>query len=256
MVKFLLVKGFLVVSASLNQHGPFLFLVDTGATASSITPAAARTAGLLPDHRVTLAAAGGDRTAPAASNVTLQIGPASASGVEVVILPLDSIRSIDPRIQGVIGQNFLSRFPCLLDYREHRLWLGEEASRRAEHLPTRLPAEIAAGRIIVPVTIDARKPQRLVLDSGASDLTLSCGNRCPHLAVSEENADLRTNTGTRAVRRGVLTAIQVGDIRILRPTVALLERTSASTVEDGLLPANLFVQVYLAPGSKEIRLSR
>jgi len=253
--RVVLVNGFALVNAYLNHSGPFLFFIDTGATSSAVSPAAARHAGVRPDHRVALSAAGGDRIVPAAAGASIRIGQSSADQVELLILSLDTLRAVDPRIQGIIGQNFLSRFPCLLDYRERRLWLGEEAVRRAENLPDRISAETAAGRIVVPVTIESGKPLRLVLDSGASDLTLSCGDRCPPLVTSEHDGQLHSNTGSRDVRRGILPAIQVGAIRILRPKVALLERAPTAS-EDGLLPAHLFAAIYLAPGRNEIRLVR
>jgi hypothetical protein len=246
--KLIETNGYLLVHARVNGRGPFLFLLDTGATSSSVTPAVARAAGLVPRSRVTVATAAGEVVA-AAVQAEVRVGGVTAVGTEALILPLDQPRRIDARIEGVLGQSFLSRFPCLIDYRGRRLWLGEEAARRAEALPERITAERVEGRLALPVQVVAgASPARLVLDSAAPALVLACGRQCPNLAARTEGG-LKTNAGARKIVQGTLAAVSVGGIRFPRPAAVLLEGRPVTTEEDGLLPARWFSAVYMGPGN-------
>ena len=251
-----LVDRYVLVEASIEERGPFLLLVDTGATSSAVTPAVAQAAGVRPDHRVTLSTATGDRVVPA-GQTRVRVGDVSATEVEVLILELETMRRIDPRIQGVLGQSFLSRFPCLIDYRARRMWLGEEAMRRAEAMPAPLPAETTEGRMTVPVIVDgAAKPVRLVLDSGAAAMVLTCGASCPRLIESGAGGRMFTNAGEQEVVQGRVSGVTIGTIRIPRPAVALLKNAPLTPLEDGVIPAHWFSAVYLDPQRNQVRLAK
>lgn len=256
--KLELVDGYVLVHAYLNDRGPFLFLLDTGAATSAVTPTTARLAGLVPDERVTLVTATGETTVPASRTADIRIGDVRAAGVETMILPLDTVRRIHPLIVGILGQSFLSRFPCLIDYRAGRLWLGDEATRRAGRIPASFAVAVESvdGRVAVPVTIDRdRPPFHLVLDSGASTMTLACGHRCPRLQDPVVSM-LHTNTGERRVASGVLREVTIGALRIPHPAAALLDAAPQVSQEDGVLPANWFSSIYLDPSRDQVLLAR
>lgn len=245
-IRLIEVNGYLLVPAHVNGHGPYLFLLDTGATTSSVTPHVASAAGLVPRNRVVVATAAGESIAGLVPNVDLRVGGSIAGSVETLIQPLEKVRSIDDRIQGVLGQTFLTQFPCLIDYTSHRLWLGEEAVRRAENISGKLVAQRVDGRLALQVKLESfAAPRRLILDSGTSALVLSCASNCPQLAGRGSIAELQTNTGARRVRQGTLDTVSVGGILIRRPAAVLMEGSPSEKGEDGLLPAKWFSMVYL-----------
>jgi predicted aspartyl protease len=251
-LSFTLAGGYVLVPAWINERGPYLMLVDTGATSSAVTPEVAREAGLRPAYRLTLAAAGGEMTVAAVPDTRIRVGETAGAGAETLILPLDAIRRIDPRIRGVLGQSFLAHVPCLIDYRDRRIWLGSEAVIRAGQLPLMAGVQSAAGRMTVPASLGpGTSPVRLVVDTGASDMTLRAG-----VIHGNAGAWLVSNTGERLVRRGVVEAVDVGGIRIRQAHVALLEGAALSENEDGVLPGRWFSAIYLDAARNEIRLAR
>jgi hypothetical protein len=162
------------------------------------------------------------------------------------------VRRIDPRIQGVIGQSFLAQFPCLIDYRAQRMWIGGEAVSRAGRLPVLPGVELVAGRLTVPASLGrARTPVRLVLDTGASHLTLRA-----QFVESGGAAELVSNTGTLLVRSGLVENLDVGGIQIGQAGVALLPNAALSLNEDGALPGSLFSAIYLDSMNHEVRAAR
>jgi predicted aspartyl protease len=250
--RFQVVAGYVLVEGWINDHGPYLLLVDTGAASSAVTPEVARRAGLRPAYRVTLAAAGGEMTVAAAPDARIRIGGATGAGVETLIYPLDGVRRIDPRIQGVVGQSFLAKFPSLIDYRAQRMWMGSEAVNRAARLPALSGVKQVAGRMTVPAWVEqGKRPLRLVLDTGANSMTLRA-----QFAQGGSAAELVSNTGGRAVRRGVVENMDVGGIRIRQATVAVFEGPPLSAAEDGVLPGSLFSAIYLDPANNEVRAAR
>jgi len=151
----ILKDGFVFVNAVINGHGPFRMLVDTGTTTTLLSPEAAAEAGLRFDHRIVLTSLGGEQPIPATSTAELQVGSAEAIGVEIAVAAIAHVRKIDPGVRGILGQSFLSRSTYLIDYAHKKLWLGEDAIRRAEVLPLIISTQQTSGRTIVPVTLQA-----------------------------------------------------------------------------------------------------
>src|SRR5215471_14965319 len=151
------VDGYAFVQVRVNGKGPFRMLVDTGASSCMLSTEAATSAGLVYDHRV-------------------------------VVAPIDAVRQVDPKADGILGQSFLGRFPYLIDYRKKRLMIGGEAEEQSVVLGGTLAADQVDGRIVVPVSFGGGgKSWRLVLDSGSRRLLLECGTGCPRIE--------RTGTG-------------------------------------------------------------
>src|SRR5262249_31682248 len=218
--KLIDVDGYLLVQTRVNGKGPYLLLLDTGASSSAVTPEVARAAGLTPKSRTRLITAQGGTVVPSAE-AQITVGDAQALS-EVLIDPLPAVRSVDSRIAGVLGQRFLTRFPCFIDYRHHRLLLGEEAARRGESLPQKFVARRADGRILIPAAVGSGSQLHLALDSGAPALVLTCGTRCVRLD-SASDGDLSTNTGHRPVREGTVDWLTVSGYRIFRPRAVVLD---------------------------------
>lgn len=255
--KLTIIKGYLFLEVSINGQGMFRMMIDTGASSCSLTPQAARTAGLRLDHRVSLSTMGEERLVPATSDATVRVGSAEARGVEVLIVPLDGVRSVVRRVDGILGQNFLNHFVYLIDYRRKRLWLGEEATRRAMPMPSEILAERAQGRMVVPVVLArGTRPWKLIMDSGASDVMVRCGNACPPLLEIWDGSKVLTNAGNREVQSGLLEGIEVGGIRLVHVPVGMVEVPPKIGHADGVLPTRYFSAIYVDSANDRIRLTR
>lgn len=249
-------NGYPIVKAYLNGQGPFRMLVDTGNTSTWVTPEVGKRIGLTYHYRVVVSSLAGDRIAPAARNVPIRVGAAESMDVEVIAIDFPGVRGLGGDIDGILGQNFLGRFPYLIDYRSGRILFAEQAVRQAGKMPA-LPARSVAGRMAVDVSLDgAEAPFRLVLDSGASHMLVFCGPRCPHLSGVRGDAIAVSNGGSQRVRRGTVRQASLGGVRFTNREAALIDTSPDEGDADGLLPARWFSAVYVNAGRGEVRLAR
>src|ERR1700722_3594475 len=132
-IKFRLVHDtVVVVSLMANDQGPFDFVFDTGTNTTIVDPSLARRVSLVAQDRIQLITLGGTQTVIRSSMHTLAAGAGHAENVEVLVQDLSELRNVDSHIQGIVGQNFLSHFNYLLDYRRHALQI-EQASEIREN---------------------------------------------------------------------------------------------------------------------------
>src|SRR5262249_42324094 len=109
-----------------DGHGPYRFLLDTGATLNQIEPKLARSIGLTETFQTTLTSSIGVRPAPGSDGHEVTVGSARADAQVFLFAGMDAIHQLSPDIQGVLGQVFLSRFDYLLDVRARRLEFGTQ----------------------------------------------------------------------------------------------------------------------------------
>ena len=253
--KVALVDGYAFVEVVINHRGPFRMLVDSGATSCAMTPDAGRTAGLVYDHQVLLnAETGGERPIPAAY-ATVRVESVEANSVDVLSDRLEGVQRLNTKVDGVLGQSFLGRFPYLVDYQRKRLLLGDDARRASVQLGPEVAVTQAFGRIVVAVTLDPEEQLwRVILDMGASGLILQCGSQCPQLGGLENAGRIVTNAGDWRVRRGKTARLEVGGLAIAHAEVYLLDMPAPAD-HDGLLPARWFSAVYVDAGRNVVRLA-
>lgn len=241
---------FVVVPVHINGRGPFEFLLDTGTDTTIITPELAAGLGLRPTSRVILATPAGSRAVPRAEVRDISVGPKPVGGGEVLTDDLEELRSLDPRLVGVVGQNVLGRLNYALDYKRKLLLIEEESD--APPAGARLPVVKEGERLIVAA---ASKPRdsaalRLLLDSAAGGLVLfDAPSRCPSLEIEMPRGRVikaSTNAGSLLARSGRLRSLTVGGEKFSDLPVALMHAPAEAGPrrEDGLLPTSLFRSIY------------
>ena len=244
--KITLREGFPFVDVMVNGRGPFRMLIDTGANASLLTPAAARKAELTFDHRVILTTFAGERVVPGASTNVIQVGGTVESGLPILVMDMPDVQLLNDRTDGVLGQSFLSRNPYLLDYEKKRLWLGLGATVQAARLPNSVIAVSSQGRTVLPVALEpGGAVWQLALDSGSTHLVLDCSTRCPEASGIQHDSRLVTHTGQREVRRGTLRHVELGGQQMPASDAVLLENVVAGW-DDGVLPTRWFSAFYVS----------
>src|SRR6185312_5344498 len=163
------VAGYLmVVSASINDRGPFDFLIDTGTNTTLIDPQLAAELGLQPKDKLKLASLASATDVPRYYLQTFRVGPASVSNQEALAVPLPQLTALDPRIRGVLGMNFLLQFSFRLDYEHRTLELYPFPESAQVPAGLRVPVEINETRLLIQVASQASPSGswRLALDSG------------------------------------------------------------------------------------------
>ncbi len=240
-------QGFPFVDITINGRGPFHMLLDTGASASLLTPKAAQAAGLEFDHRVILTTLAGEKIVPGASDNTVEIAGTEETGLTILALDLPEVRALDHNADGVLGQSFLSRNPYLLDYDRKRLWIGSSATELALQLPNSVTATQSRGRVVLPVSLDPDgRVWQLTLDSGSTNLIVDCSDRCPRAWGVERDSRVVTHAGERSVRRGTLRMVALGGSTMPAANAVLLDGVAAEGWGDGLLPTRWFSAFYVS----------
>ncbi len=254
--QFKLLRGHLIVITvtvgGANPH-EFLtgeFLLDTGSSTTLISPEFARRLRLRPVDRIELVTVAGARAVPRVWLNRLSVGSKSLENVEALVSDLSETRAAAPELCGVLGQNFLSRFNYLIDYRERRIVFEAGDELESSLCGERLPIEWREGRALVPARSGVNKIRRLVLDSGIASLLLFAADgrdlKLDWAPGEPRLLQARSDLGSRIVRQRRLRGFSVGGVGFYDLPVAVMELKAAGEgrVEDGLLPTSLFEQVY------------
>lgn len=246
--------GFLFTEVTINGAGPFRLLVDTGATSTSLSPEAARAAGLQPAYAVQLTTLAGETLVPAAVARAVVHGRSAVGGVEVLIAAPSAVRTVDGKADGVLGQSFLSRIPWMIDYRNRRFVTGESAillSRAMPEFPCRREAD---ARLILTVAIGAAS-FNVALDSGASHLVLHCGPDCPRLDNPGAIRSILTNLGAAPATLGRVRDVIAGPLALKRADAVLIGSPPSTPSIHGVLPASWFKAVFADPRLSSVRIA-
>ncbi|MGE3541403.1 MAG: aspartyl protease family protein [Candidatus Tectimicrobiota bacterium] len=120
-----LVNNLILVQVMLDRREPVLFLLDTGASHTMVTPATAQRLGLRPaanaPRRTFIRGDGQTHEVPFVPCPTLQLGEAVVENLLVGISDLLPQASV---VGGLLGVDFLERFTVTLDRTTRQLWLA------------------------------------------------------------------------------------------------------------------------------------
>jgi predicted aspartyl protease len=231
-VPFEFVHGSIVVQATVNGHGPFSMLLDTGADPSIVELGTAKSIGLK------VAASGqhgsgggtGDDLAYETSLALVQLGGLTASNVDALAMDLSKLGSALGRpISGVLGYSLLKTRIVQIDYPNRRVRFFTKApscagdarlhSPRCTTLSFRYKDDILASG----VTVDG-KPVTTNVDTGSNSnfqLTPAAVNK---LGLSEDVARAHASSsvgfnGNLKNREGTVRNVTVGTISVNDPAV-------------------------------------
>jgi predicted aspartyl protease len=260
VLKFRLVQDFgVIVPVFINGQGPYDFLLDTGTTSTVIRPELANALRLRAVDRLMLTTVTGSQAVPRSYLESVTLGSRSAANVEVLWQDLSAVRSLDNRISGLLGQNFLSQFNYLLSYREKRIVFEQKDELKNQMRGVAIPVEHNEGMIVVTAQSPRHsdKNVHLVLDSGSAGLMFFagvCDRAGFEFRKSERSQLLSTDAGDRGVTSGMLGRIMIGNKTLFDLPVVVLGNERRS--QDGILPTNLFDRVYFNNSDKYVILDR
>jgi hypothetical protein len=259
------IAGYLmVVSVSINDRGPFDFLVDTGTNTTLIDPALAMELGLTPKDSLQLASLASATSVPRYYLQTFRVGPASASNQEALAVPLPQITALDSKIRGVLGMNFLLHFSFRLNYDRQTLELYPFPEAADVPAGLRVPVEINESRLLIKVASSAspRGSWKLALDSGIAQFLVfqkrivppsgpgACGRANCLMHVSTNLADHSASTM-------LLHDVSIAEVLLPETQVVVLRNDlqKPSDPQDGLLPAAPFHSVFFDRTNATVILS-
>jgi hypothetical protein len=214
-----------------NGHGPYRFLVDTGANVNLIESKLAQSIGLTATFRTELVSSTGMIVVPGSDGIDVLIDSVRAEGQKFLFLRLETLRDRWPDIQGVLGGCFLSRVDYLLDLRGGRLAFGKQDASG-----TRTSLRTINGRLAVSTSLGD-----LVLDSGAERLVLF--GVAPNTAPGDRQ-EMRTITGSKEIGMAFSKPLTIEGRMIWRGDAVAIPNQAEPGV-GGLLPLSLFKAIYI-----------
>jgi Aspartyl protease len=255
-------SSLIVVPVEINRSGPYDFVVDTGSQITVVDPKLASELNLKIEGRVGLIEVASFAQASIAELDTIKAGSYAVDKPFVVVQDLGQIQAADPRIRGILGENFLAHFDLLIDYPHQALCLDQtkvmEQKVRGEHIPLVRPnhpeSELPfTERLVISVRLSDTGLRQILLqlDSGSDGPILYASIRAtaPWLA---NRATLRGGNASQAQRAFALLPPQdmkVGTRTLTRvPFVTPVTATPSlpNREEDGLLPTVLFRRVFIS----------
>jgi predicted aspartyl protease len=168
-------RGHILVPVSIEGSEPLVFVLDTGAGKTVVTPKLVDSLGLskVSDETQTTVGVHGVTKNVMIELPPVSVGEASAAGLQAVMLDLEHITRGQWRADGILGMDFLSRFDVRLDFAASELSLfsssdsdGSASGACATGADGIAFETIEPGFIVLPATVD-EKPVSALLDTGS-----------------------------------------------------------------------------------------
>ena len=209
--------GRVVVPVTINGQGPFRFIVDTGASHSTISPTAANALGLTPNSVPSIVLDGitGSTTVSAVTVDTLETGALRLERTAMPVVWVPVLAGAD----GILGAAGLSSQSLVVDFQHNKVTI---AGRMGAHLRSRSlrvhAARLPDGLITINTRVAGVKV-RAVIDTGAQR---SLGNLALRNAVipTREAGEMTHVTSvygaTKDIEAGELLRVPVVAIEAMR----------------------------------------
>ena len=228
------VYGRASVEVSLGDAGPYRFLVDTGASLSSIAPRVAARLRLPPAGWVRATSLGHEALLGLVRPPAIHVGARRLTVPWMVLLPASPSHPL-ARFDGILGQDVLRQFDYLIDVVSARLWVDPPARVLARLDLERLELMSMSG----PLSVADATGARWTIDSGASHVVLFTRTRVRNGSARLDSA-LGSQTGT--VTGGA--SVRLGRVEVAWTAAVAMD--VAGRAERGLLPLSLFDAIYVS----------
>jgi predicted aspartyl protease len=248
----------MVVAVSVNDSGPYDFLLDTGTQFTMVDPSLAAELHLSNQDSIPVDGTGFHAAASSAQLDHLAIGSQAVAHLQAVVYSLQNLKSLDLHLRGVLGEDFLQHFDMLIDNAHKMLCLDESSAMRRDmkgnHIALVTPLDgedVPPNSLIIPIHLSgSSQPLRLKLDSGANAPFLN--NVSKLTAIPQLRGASLHGSGTDGTQRAFVALppqdMKIGSLEFSRvPFFALAgaakeDRTSGF---DGLLTMGLFRRVFI-----------
>jgi predicted aspartyl protease len=247
-IRFRLVHNILiVVSVTADREGPFDFVLDTGADTTIVDPSLANKLALASLSHAQQTTLAGRQTVSVSSLDTVAAGAAQVKNLPVLVQNLGQLGQMDPHIEGILGQDFLSHFNYLLDYRRQSIRIESANEIRDAVEGVRIPMQVTESRMIVASEAQSRGHAKLhlLLDSGANSVVLlRNASQALNLPAHENRSEL-TSSGQIGLKVGRIHLLAIGTDQFHDLAVAVTSTEPPERIGDGLLPTVLFHALYV-----------
>jgi hypothetical protein len=258
-----LVQGFeIVLPVTINQAGPYDFLVDTGTQRTLIDPSLAAELHLRSEGSIQLVGVDSRSQASLAKVDLLAAGSHAVAGQVVEVHDLERMQAPHVHIRGLLGGDFLSHFDVLIDYSRRLVCLDDTKAMRigikGDHiaLVTVAPSngEIPlTALLVVSVHLSGVGGHQfvLLLDSGTNTPYLYNPAKywASGLLRSEHATGYEGNRAPRAMSILPQQTIEIGSLKLQQVRFVSPAQPSGyvpTSNVDGLLATTLFERVFIS----------
>ena len=251
----------MIVAVFVNHSGPCNFPLDTG---TQITISDASLSGELhlgTQGSAVIAGAGFLADASFAQVGLVEVGSHGVANQRVLVYDLQSLKSMDLSIRGILGEDFLDHFDMLIDNANRQLCLDDSAALRAglkgPHIALLTQArppdgtELPQSLIIAVRLSDGMRPVRLKLDSGTNAPFLY--NTSNYMALGMFRGASWLGSAANGKRQAFMAlppqSVKMGSVelaKVLFVTLAGVQKASPPSDFDGLMTTGLFRRVFIS----------
>lgn len=239
--------GRIAIAVRINGAGPFRFRLDTGASRTVVSDRLAVELGLPTAGQSRTITHTGQASRSLVRVDDIAIGSTwdwRARDLPLLVLPSEVIDRTG-HIDGLLGQDVLSRWTYTIDYRASRLLVSSDSTSSTSRA-VRLPLVRVGGNLLAAIELGGTtEPLRLVPDSGADRLVLfeQPLRTLPPLTL-RDTVRVRSVVGESIARLVQLDRLEVSGVPIGSQEALLLrDRPAGGPMGDGLLPLHLFGRV-------------
>jgi hypothetical protein len=261
----------LVIPVKINDSGPYDFMVDTGSQLNVVDPSLAAKLGLKRQGTIRLVGTATYSEASVAVLDSLQAGSHVVAKPLAAIEDLSPLQAADPRIRGVLGENFLAHFDVLIDYRRRLVCLDEAKTMEGELRGERVPLVSRgdpenqvpfAERLVISVNLSDTGGREILLqlDSGSDGPILYSANKKLDEPLLKRAKPQGTEVSEARRAFAVLPPqdMRIG-ARIIRRVPFVTPVDAATNVpdreEDGVLATAIFDRVYINHSERYVILN-
>ncbi len=234
-----------ILKARVNGRGPFNFVLDTGAGATTLDKAFAIQLGLKSQGQLGVQGVGGSTDFGFVQVDSFDVGGAVMRGQRAVTVDLSAIReAIGSDFAGILGYDFISRFVVTVDYAGGTLGLSDPAAFAAPPGTRELSIQLMQNVPIVEAAFNDGPAGRFMLDTGNNGSLLLHGafvrahdlvNRAPKKIEGQMRGagGLEANYVTRA------DSLSLGGFTVSRPIAELSTSEAGITGGAGDIAGNI-----------------
>jgi predicted aspartyl protease len=212
-VPFHLQAGHAYVDVEINGQGPFHFIFDTGAV-NVMTPATAERLGLASKGNVKASGTGGTQRGGIAKVKTVSLGSLIQSDQVFYVIALPSTMGDGVQVDGLIGYEWLKKFPVKFDYDANALTIYTNPN-----------SDLSMEGLAIPITFKGKTPQiEGAVDGFSGRFTLDTGSN-GSLTLSTPFVDGNDLVNFYHAKTKIMSAIGVGG-----PVYSLMARSNKLTL--------------------------
>lgn len=227
----------LLIEAKWDRSGPYRFLIDTGSSATLVSPDFAKRYGKIstqpaatPDVVVASGnARGATRTLPSTTVKRIELGDARFDDVPALILDCEPISlALGVKVDGILGFPLFRETVLTLDYPASQVRLATLTATH-ERPGTTIPFNNLRKIPSIPIRVGDASPLVLIDSGSDGPLSLNPVGLAPHYAVPPRPGGVvSTLTGDepRTFAR-LADTVHIGDVTLDRPVTQLTDGLSA-----------------------------